>query len=366
MTTIQTNKIGLDVVDIQVECTGESFTDMYFQEPVLDAERNYVLGISELSVPLADEPLITKDPRLREEVIFRFIRKRDVNGAVHAGADQRLIDAEQSLFRLDKALISSPADFLYSISQFAFDFSYYLNNLSVMLGSLMAQPDYEIKVLSTPSGILRFRGNGNFWADYAIELTKFGQEIFGYDQEIIGVAWPAARENPSTTVLLDGAGTFLLSNHQNYGDSIEVPLKYSVFRYLENRLRIEVDADLAIPSNILVENGVHKLHYNIASYALPQEYRSIGTVDTNPVVNAGTQHESKLHVGNTLIKKKASPTTDWYRLMEAANVQNMRLHLLMVRRVWDRSVETWRLTRDKIEVGKNQTWFATLKFVEQF
>ena len=366
MTTIQTNKIGLDVVDIQVECTGESFTDMYFQEPVLDPERNYVLGISELSVPLADEPLITKDPRLREEVMFRFIRKRDVNGAVHSGADGRLIDAEQSLFRLDKAMISSPADFIYSISQFAFDFTYYLNTLTLMAGSLMQNPDYQISVLSTPSGILRFRGNANFWADYAIELTKFGQEIFGYDREVIGVAWPAHRARASTTVLVDAVGNFLLSNHQNYGDSIEIPLKYSVFRYIENRLRVEVDADLAIPSNILVENGVHKLHYNIASYALPQDYKSVGTVDTNPVVNTITIHESKLHVGNTLIKKKETPTTDWYRLMEAANVQNMRLHLLMVRRVWDRSLETWRLTRDKIELGENQTWFATLKFVEQF
>ena len=366
MTTIQTNKIGLDVVDIQVECTGESFTDMYFQEPVLDPERNYVLGISELSVPLASEPLITKDPRLREEVILRFIRKRSQVAQLHRGHVDVKIDDDRSEFRLDKALVSSPADFLFNLSQFVFDFQAFLNSLTLATFSLMAQPDYEIKVLSTPSGILRFRGNGNFWNDYALELTKFGQEVFGYDQDLVGVAWHTTMARPSTTVLTDDTGDFLPSNSPDYGNSIEVPMKYSVFRYIENRLRIEVDADLAIPSNILVENGVHKLHYNIASYALPQDFRSIGTVDTNPVVNAGTQHESKLHVGNTLIKKKASPTTDWYRLMEAANVQNMRLHLLMVRRVWDRSVETWRLTRDKVELGKNQTWFATLKFVEQF
>ena len=70
MTTITTNKLGLDVVDIQVEHTGEARTDMFFQEPVLDAERDYVLGVSELSVPLSHEPMISGNSRVLNEMIL--------------------------------------------------------------------------------------------------------------------------------------------------------------------------------------------------------------------------------------------------------------------------------------------------------
>ena len=363
MTTIQTNKLGLDIVDIQVECTGESQTDMYFQEPVLDPVRSYVLGVSELSVPLAGEPMITNDEFLRSENLLAFVRKR------HQGTMLRDLDPltniadPASKFSLNKYLVSSPADLIYHITQFVYDFQVYAN-----ANPVTQDANYSIVLLSSPSGILRIRASATFWNDYAIEVSEFGGELFGYDRGTIGVAFTAGMAVPSTTVLTDpeDGNRYLNSDNPEWGNSFEVCFKYSVFRYIENRLRVEVDADLAIPSNILVENGQHKLHYNIASYALIQEFKSSGTVDTNPVVNTGTIHETLSRVGNTVMKRKDTPTTDWYKLMDAANVQNLRLHLLLVRRVWDRTTSKWRLSRDKLNIRENATWFATMKFVEQF
>ena len=368
MTTIQTNKLGLDIVDIQIECTGESQTDMFFQEPVLDKERDYVLGISELSVPLAEEHLITTDPGLLAESIIQFRQKRDGFGPVqltlNAGNPPGYMADERAHFRLNRALAVSAPDIVYHLSKFVFVFQQYLTGLAMADGGLRQHPAYGIALCPTPSGILRIRGNAMFWQDYVLQLTPFGRELLGYNREFVGVAFPNGG-TLSTTHLIHN-NVFRAADDASFTYSVEVIFQHSVFRYAENRLRVEVDADLAIPSNILVENGQHKLHYNVASYALPQHYRATGTVDMNPVVNTGINHESHLHVGNTIMKRKESPTTDWYKLMSAANVQNMRLHLLLVRRVWDRTSKSWRLTRDKLKMAENATWFATMKFVEQF
>ena len=139
-----------------------------------------------------------------------------------------------------------------------------------------------------------------------------------------------------------------------------------MFRYIESRLRIEVDADLAIASNILVENGQHKLHYNIASYALPQKYEGMCSISNDPLVSTKVSHLTLFYTGNTIVKAKDTPTTDWYKLLSAANVQNMRLHLFVVRRDWDIGNKTWTLSRNQLTMSGGATWFLTMKFVQQF
>ena len=76
MTTVITNKIGLDIVDIEVEQTGEAETDMFFQEPVLDASKDYVVGVSELTVPLSAEQMLTNNSTIINGVLLEFKRKQ--------------------------------------------------------------------------------------------------------------------------------------------------------------------------------------------------------------------------------------------------------------------------------------------------
>ena len=368
MRTIQTNKLGLDVVDIQVECTGNSQTDMFFQEPVLDHERDYVLGVSEISVPLAGEHPITTDSILLQETMIELKKKRTLAGMLPFGHGDTTIANNIARFRLKERLVNSPADLVHNIALYLYGIQEYLNSLTTNTGSLRGDnPDYTLSAYTTPSGILRIRASAAFWADYCFVLSDFGNELLGYidEQNTVGLVKPLGGEMTMLN-LVTGDDNVFVEMDNNVTDSLEIPFIDSIFRYAENRLRLEIDADLAIPSNILVENGIHKLHYNIASYAIPHSFTASGTIDTNPVVNAGIVHESHVYVGNALIKSKDTPTTDWYKLMSAANVQNMRLHIIVVRRVWNRDTKKWQLTRDKLKMSKNSTWFATLKFVEQF
>ena len=375
MTTIQTNKLGLDVVDIQVECTGEPQTDMFFQEPVLDPERDYVLGVSEISVPLASENPITTDPTLLQEALLELKRKHNAQGLMldRGHADTKFASSI-ARFKLSERNAASPADLLHNLSLYFYGIEVYLNSLTnhtnpvAIRQGVQGQETYKLQLTTTPSGVIRITANANFWKDYCFEVSRFGLELLGMNivDDLLGVCQPQ-NESRRTDDLVQGANnTFVASDEAQFNYTVEVRGIFSIFRYAENRLRLEIDADLAIPSNILVDNGVHKLHYNIASYAIPHKYTAIGTIDHNPVVSAGITHDSHIYVGNAIIKGKETPTTDWYKLMSAANVQNMRLHIILVRRVWDRQINLWRLTRDKLQIAKDATWFITLKFVEQF
>ena len=193
--------------------------------------------------------------------------------------------------------------------------------------------------------------------DYVIKLgdelnvsSGYAKQILGYEQDYIGVVWPVGATGPSTQFsdLQTGIIATWVASDALFVSGQEVQMKYSIFRYAEHRLRAEVDADLAIPNNILIENGVQKMHYNIASFALPQKYEGRITVDSNPLVTERISHVSHLFAGNTIIKAKETPTTDWYTLQSAANVQNMRLHIFVVRREWNVNKKTWELVRNKL------------------
>ena len=369
MTTIHTNKLGLDVVDIEVETTGSSLTDMFFQEPVLDKERDYVLGVSEISVPLAAENPITSDPILLEEPLLELKRKRTLAGMLPRGNVQTIMgNPHVAIFRLSERRVSSPADLVFNLSQYFYGIQVYLNELKTADGGLRGDnPEYKISASTTPSGILRIRANPHFWMDYCFEVSDFGVELLGYwELSLIGFCQPTDEPLRVTDLVQGPTSIFVESDETQFLSTTESQFQNSLFRYVENRLRLEVDADLSIPSNILVENGQHKLHYNIASYAIPHSFVATGTIDHNPVVSSSVTHESHSYVGNTIIKSKETPTTDWYKLMSAANVQNLRLHIILVRRVWDRDNNKWVLSRDNLKINDDATWFLTMKFVEQF
>ena len=66
------------------------------------------------------------------------------------------------------------------------------------------------------------------------------------------------------------------------------------------------------------------------------------------------------------MKAKDTPTTDWYRLLATANVQNMRLHVFIVRREYNEASGAWALVRNELTMRSQDYWNATLKFVQTF
>ena len=368
MTTVITNKIGLDLVDIEVQQTGEAETDMFFQEPVLDASKDYVVGVSELTVPLSAEPMLTNNSTIINGVLLEFKRKQILGVMLVVGHPNVTIADNRARFKLKQHQVNTPADLLQSLNMFSNAFVT-LQNLGVAAGAKIS-----LEIMASPSGILSFRGNTQFWNQYLIQLggdaqmQVYAQEVLGYQYHQIGIVFPAGGELSSDPAAFSTGvpDTYVASNHAGFVGEFDIRFEHSAFRYIENRLRIEVDADLSIPANILVENGQQKLHYNIASYALPQKFEARITTGSDWLVSNNIILSTHCYVGNTIIKAKNQPTTDWYTLLNTSNVQNMRLHIFVVRRAWNLQKKTWELTRNKLVMEEKGTWFLTLKFIQQF
>ena len=369
MTSVVANKIGLDIVDIQISQTGSAETDMFFQEPVLDRKKDYVVGVSELSIPFAMETPLSKTEQNLTESFIQVKRKFQTannNLRTRPGDADATIDEPYAHFKLKNRVIVSPVDLVRQLHEW--------------FETVSNVAQYDIYFSVSPSGIVQLAAVPDFWHYYWFELSSYAQQLLGYGPyinfcfndlggittkswEYADQVWTAA--NAPNTVADNAPGFFKPNDHPYDTQVQEIRFNHSIYRYLDQRLRVELDADLAIPANILVENGNQKMHYNIASFAIPHQYEAQINV-TSGFVESEVLQSAHMYIGNTIIKAKETPTTDWYKLVSAANVQNMRLHVFVVRRDWDPLKNAWGLVRNKLTLQDDMTWFATMKFIQQF
>ena len=379
MSTVIVNKIDLDLVDLEIEQTGTSTTDMFFQEPVLDHTRDYVVAVSELSVPIQEEPMLSNISKNKD---ILYIRKK-VAGQDDTHADRIIGGADTALARLriDNIRISSPTDFIRHVSKFFLTFSEtYAQAANPVI--VAADAAYRVTTDISPSGVLDILAPGSWWNTFYIELTSYGRELLGFNIDTLATT-AAGNRDPlyiqfsrvdinsvvSKTDMFDANGQFIIDVHLPHANAWithhEHNARHSMLRYVEHRIRVEIDADLSIPSNVLIENGVQKMHYNIGSFPIRHDYRgSIRITTDNQIDSVGL--ESPVNIGNLLVKSRSDNTTDWYTITNPANVQNMRLNLIMLRREWDRLTEKWKLVRNRLIIDEKAVWNATLKFVQTF
>ena len=366
MTSVVANKIGLDLVDIQIQVTGTAETDMFFQQPVLDQRRDYVVGISELSIPLTAESILSTNAVNLTSNFIELRRRRAAGLGAYlnpGNVANTVIAGDYAHFRLQYKNIVTSVDFVRLLAEY---FQTISNHADVNL---------VVRLVVSPSGVIQIQAAPFFWDRFYFVLSPYAEQILGAFEPYIIFTWNAAAGVIKSSKFADAIYTATNAPQPaNVGhfmpspDTVQVTgvsLKYSVYRYLDHRLRVELDADLAIPANILVENGNQKMHYNIASFAIPQKYEGRLSIKDN-VVSDSISHVSHIYVGNTILKGKETPTTDWYKLVSAANIQNMRLHVFIVRRDYNPQYNKWSLTRNKLTLQSDMTWFATMKFIQQF
>ena len=354
-----------------IEQTGEPQTDMFFQEPLLDHTRDYVVAISELSIPLGEEPMLSNINSDKNRTLG-YIRRKSVGGTV--GDALSVLPVPYATLRTDRRLCNSPSDLCNRVSNFFYTFwKLYSQNASAQLGAIVGgHDDNSVKAHFTTSGVVTISATRLWWNNFYFELTPYGVEILGFDKTRL-----VSSKYLQFSLALDASvsSTDMLENNVFISNApldavkaqkLETLSDHSIFRYAEHRLRVEIDADLSIPSNILIENGNQKMHYNIGSYAISHEYTGEITILSTNVLSSVIKLQTPIYIGNTVVKSKVDPTSDWYTIASSANVQNMRLTVIVLRREWNRVSEKWELVRSKLKMDPKAMWSATLKFVQTF
>ena len=148
MSNVTVNKVGMDIVDVEVRQKGEASTDMFFQDPILDYTRDYVIGISELQVPLNAEPMFSKNPN--NDIILR-ICNRD---PLYDFADPRVMPGGANVFRIGS--IKSAGELYRALSEFGLN---WVGNVGA--GAAPNPRGLDIEVLA--GGRLKISGDTEFW-----------------------------------------------------------------------------------------------------------------------------------------------------------------------------------------------------------
>ena len=370
MSNVTVNKVGMDIVDVEVRQKGKASTDMFFQDPILDYTRDYVVGVSELSVPLNQEPMFSKNPA--NDLILKVCNRSYTYGY----RDARIQMGRYGDFTLSRADVNSAGGFYHALRQFGVQWRGVFGR---PVG--MNERIFDIRILA--GGRVVFEGNPEFWAYHFIVLTGYGQELLGFDTPYLHYTLDFNDMDPNRRLVTapnmlteDGLsasgipqGFFTQQDRAGMralGQTLSHTSPRECVSRLEHRMRIEIDADLSVPANILLENGVQKIHYNIGSFAFPTEITQEAGLRANRPLDSLLMFTSQLLSGKYIVKAKETPTTDWYRLLATANVQNMRLHVFIVRREWNENTGQWSLVRNELTMRDQDHWDATLKFVQTF
>ena len=365
MSNVTVNKVGMDIVDVEVRQKGKASTDMFFQDPILDYTRDYVVGVSELSVPLNSEPMFSKNEV--NDIILKVCNRNTAYGY----RDPQIQMGVNGDFSLRSAAVNSAGGFYRALSNFSIQWR-------GVFGAPVGAPVRYFEIRAMAGGRLVIEGNPEFWLHHFVLLSAYGQELLGFDtpylhytMDFIGGGNLTTAPTELTYDGLSGRGIpqglfvdqdvpALRALNQNL---VHIASRECISR-LEHRMRIEIDADLSVPANILLDNGIQKVHYNIGSFAFPTGVDQELEVDGG--FNMALKIKSPLLTGKYIVKAKETPTTDWYRLLATANVQNMRLHVFIVRREWNEESRSWSLVRNELTMRDQDSWDATLKFVQTF
>ena len=366
MSNVTVNKVGMDLVDVEVREKGSASTDMFFQDPILDYTRDYVVGVSELSVPLNSEPMFSKNEM--NDVILKVCNRSNAYGY----RDPQIQMGVYGDFSLTRADVTTAGGFYRALTQFGVQWR-------GMFGTPVGQPVRNFRIVTMAGGRIRIEGNPEFWIYHFVLLSGYGQELLGFSTPYLHytmdyTAVPNGLETAADLLTQGGVsgrgipqGNFIaqdIAGLRALNQTLSHVAERECMARLEHRMRIEIDADLSVPANILLENGIQKVHYNIGSFAFPTAItQDVETSEARPV---GLRIKTPLMTGKYIVKSKETPTTDWSRLLATANVQNMRLHVFIVRREWDERLGTWSLTRNELTIRDQDYWDATLKFVQTF
>ena len=374
MTTAISNVANTDITDITIEQAGQNTAEIFMEEPLLDATKDYMVSVSELCIPLSEEPMLTYSLLDRD---ILSIKRRNVGFNI-GNAAATLVPAglyAPDLQMQENLKMFTPGDLVAFIAQWASGFSRRAYEVGLnevdnvlanhnVLDNLNIRPSAGNALLQiglTPAGVLFFNGSNKFWRNFFIELNPYAQSLLGVPESIVCLT--GVGDDRKSSALLTGAGDLITDS----GIQLDAASRYSylagqsVFRYIDERMYVSLEAgSLAMPLNQLIRDGVETKSHELATFPFETKYKT--TIKTeNEIVQASVGIEMDTYISRTHFLRKTDPTYSWYRLSSSYMVQNMRLELFITRRRYSDGI--WIYTKEPMRIHDDGVWNTTLKFV---
>ena len=380
MSVILTNARGVDVVELEFYTKGSNQADVTTRDNVVQADKDYVFGVSELIIPSSSLPLF-KPGTVKE--LFR-IKMRVVGGGAttYADIENNGDTAFDTTFSItDTKKFFTIPQLISELSAWASSFTFQVDEAGVTAnlqgGGANIPAGSAIRWLLvdiTASGQLILKCASDFLNHFIIKASPLAIRLFGLQDFVdptepqksggyIGVTFninaPAAQAFSKT--VFDNAGNVVAGN--NISDFNMVGSQ-SMFSTCDTRLCTTVESHLNYPSSMKVVDSNEQSDRSIARYYY-DTHTKVQLNSDNGVLTSSSKITTKSRLGQVALKKRQDPIQKWTQLNSALEQRLFRFQIFTTYRVFDAVTGKFALERVEVPFTAEEYWTLTITFVSR-
>ena len=377
-----------DLVDVHVT-SRTSLLDAVLEHPLLDGEKKYTVQVTEFTCPLTAEPPLMPYEFFANHPLI-YVHRR-VAGTVPTHADTQL----RGVTGLGQFLLQfesfSPDNFtpVRTVNDLVFYLNQYFRNIrnvysdsqtglkvnehgnAAAADNVYISPedmgnDFFVKAQLTPSGIIQFVCSQLFCEHFYIRVSPYGKTLLGCEDYI-----SFTKDNAGVMHNGLAALTYPPNNPVNYhvkeGSPGETAIQigsYPITRNFEHRVAIDIESNgMPVPGIIKwLTSNKQSVKYTLASFPIETKYETTIKLDNQGGTLPDVEFTSSMLQGNVVFRRAESKISERFEITNPRFFQNIRLDLLMERRVWDVNAMEYKFQRKQLQLNEGDAWTAKLRF----
>ena len=375
--------MSFEVVDITIS-SETAQVDAILEHPLLDGDKTYTVEVTELTAPLSGEPPL---PREVMEVhdgfyLFRVRAKSHGSAPNAAGCDLRELlpeivgNAQRIASRV--ALVNyqefreSSKTSIRSVQDLVYEAQNHLSNIKAIITAdhaalpvfLDIEDDAWAQVTMTPNNTIRFTLSPLFCDTCFIQLSAFSKKLFGVDESYISFTKINDVTVSALTVEVNGVQVVNRPNGSEPDGTCIQQGTFPLTRNFEHRVQLDLDSGgMPIPAvTTWTVSNKSAIRHTMASFPIQQVYETKVQIDSRGSVLADIETRCALLQGNVVFRRAEDKVTERYQITNSRFFQNIRLELLVERRIFDHVTSEWTFKRFPITLQKGDFWSCKLRF----
>ena len=374
-----------DYVDVLIDSSSGRM-DGISQYPLLDGSKKYTVMLVELVSPLTLGS-IPDTARQGENQVTDFlpwfeVRRKNVAAGVAPAHDNTRLTTlvglnfaayDVQFKKSSNRPVSTAGDIIYYLQRMFDDIkTKYINAAGGLVGlehggipdvAILANTDW-VSVGMTPSGHLRFLFSSLFTKHFFINVSSYAQTLFGIatgsDDGIIAFRTVGANVVTGRVALM-GATINVIAGQSE--QTVELRGNIPADRFLEHRIRLEVETQMPIPPSIVwSHNGKQQLNTVIGTFPIVHESQTRIKLNNAGISLPDFTYQTQLLTGDIVFRSSESNVREEYVIQNSQFFHNVRLELFIVRKEWFSDTKSFQPLRSKMVLSDGQSFTAKLRF----
>ena len=224
------------------------------------------------------------------------------------------------------------------------------------------QPDTKfVTVTVNPSGRIVLFFSPIFSKHHFLTFSAYGRRLLGLTTDAylafrtVGNAvvqgLTALTNNAVPALILEGGST----------QTVEYPADYTLERYFEHRIRLEVESQMGTPpTTVWSTDDLQQMSYVIGTFPISNTTQSSIICNSEGAATGSVRYSNQLLTGDITWRRAEDKVNEQYLLTDSKFFHNIRLEIFIVRKEWFKG--EFRFMRSKLVMADGESWTAKLRF----